>query len=286
MISKTFYFLESLTHLILRRNLDCPNCRSQSRVVIDRKYFITSLRRCPTCQLLHRIPRDSDGRGKAFYQVAYRQGFTTDMPNSRTLRLLLAKKFRGGPRDYRAYLELLASLGLKKMDSILEYGCSWGYGAWQLQDAGYKVEAFEISKLRCRYAREQLGIRAFDDPESVKGNYSAVFSAHVLEHVDELEVALARQWGWLKPGGLLVGVTPNGSKVFQQTHPKNYHNLWGKVHPQLLDEVYLRKRFSEFDLQISSISGDQRLETNYHNWNKNHSLDKWELVFAVRKPSA
>ena len=82
------------------------------------------------------------------------------MPEDEALQKLLVNKFRGGPRDYQPYLELLAKLGLNKGASLLEYGCSWGYGAWQLQNAGFRVTAFEISKPRCRFAREKLGVDA------------------------------------------------------------------------------------------------------------------------------
>ena len=132
MIQKVRYLLRAVIHLALRQNLDCPNCHSRSSEVVDRKYLFTTLRRCPSCQLLHRIPRDSTGQGKTFYQAEYRQGFTTDMPEDEALQKLLVNKFRGGPRDYQPYLELLAKLGLNKGASLLEYGCSWGYGAWQL----------------------------------------------------------------------------------------------------------------------------------------------------------
>lgn len=280
---KLSYLFRSLVKIILRQNLDCPNCGQRSNKVIDRKYLFTTLRRCPSCQLLHRIPRDSAGKGKTFYQAAYRQGFTTDMPDDETLQRLLTNKFRGGPRDYQPYLELLARLGIKKGDTLLEYGCSWGYGAWQLQDAGYHVMAFEISKPRCQYAREKLGISAVDDPQAIQGPFDVVFSAHVLEHVDRLEAALNRQWAWLKPGGLMVGITPNGSEEFRRAHPKNFHKLWGLVHPQLLDDKYLQKRFQGFELRIGSISGIESLEKNLRK--KESSLDQWELFFTVRKPN-
>jgi len=282
MSRKLSYLFRSLVKLILRQNLDCPNCGQRSNKVVERKYLFTTLRRCPSCQLLHRIPRDSAGKGKTFYQAAYRQGFTTDMPNDETLQRLLTKKFRGGPRDYQPYLELLAKLGIKKGDTLLEYGCSWGYGAWQLLDAGYQVIAFEISKPRCQYAREKLGISAVDDPQAIQGPFDVVFSAHVLEHVDQLETALHRQWAWLKPGGLLVGITPNGSEEFRKTHPKNFQKLWGLIHPQLLDDKFLHKRFQGHGLSIGSISGMEGLEKAGHK--ESLSLDRWELFFAVRKP--
>lgn len=204
------------------------------------------------------------------------------MPDREALQRLVKEKFRGGPRDYQPYLNLLEALGVKKGDTLLEYGCSWGYGAWQLQDAGFEVEAFEISKPRCRYAREELGIRAVDEPKGVGGPFDVVFSAHVLEHVDQVETAFHRQWAWLKPGGLLVGITPNGSEEFRKANPKNFHRLWGLIHPQLFDDKFLHKRFQGQGLRIGSISGTEGLEKASHK--ESSSLDRWELFFAIRKP--
>lgn len=284
MFQKSIYLVRAMLLQVLRKNLDCPNCGQRSRKVIDRKYLVTTLCRCPGCRLLHRIPRDAEGRGKTFYQAAYRQGFTTEMPNRKTLRRMVENKFRGGPRDYRAYLELLERLRLKKGDTLLEYGCSWGYGAWQLQDAGYEVKAFEISKPRCRDAREELGIRAVDDPGAVGGPFDVVFSAHVPEHVDQLEVALARQWDWLKPGGLLVGVTPNGSAAFRQAHPRNFHRLWGLVHPQLLDDEFLSHRFSGLEMFSASLPTSEVFLLKRNPSPESDRLTGWEPAFAVRKP--
>ena len=286
MLQKVIYLCWAVLLQVLRKNLDCPNCGCRSQDIIDRKYFFTTLRRCPGCRLLHRIPRDSDGRGKAFYQAAYRQGFTTDMPDDETLQRLLTNKFRGGPRDYQPYLELLAKLGIKKGDTLLEYGCSWGYGAWQLQDAGYHVMAFEISKPRCQYAREKLGISAVDDPQAIQGPFDVVFSAHVLEHVDQLETALNRQCAWLKPGGLMVGITPNGSEEFRRAHPKNFHKLWGLVHPQLLDDEFLSHRFCGLEMSLASLPITEVLSPKRNPSPPLDSLTGWELAFAVRKPQS
>jgi len=281
---KIAYLLKAVLLQILGRNLDCPNCGQRSHEVVDRKYLCTTLRRCPTCRLLHRIPRDSAGQGKIFYQAAYRQGFTTDMPDRETLERLIQEKFQGGPRDYQPYLHLLQALGVKKGDTLVEYGCSWGYGAWQLQDAGFQVQAFEISKPRCQYARENLGISAIEDPEAVKGPFDVVFSAHVLEHVDQLETALHRQWAWLKPSGLLVGVTPNGSAAFRQAYPRNFHRLWGLVHPQLLDDEFLSHRFSGLEMSLASLPITAKISPKKNSPPLSDLLTGWELVFAVRKP--
>ena len=282
-MEKVLYLIRSALLLVFKNNMDCPNCGHLSKRVIDRKYLFTTLRRCPSCCLLYRTPRDPKGRGLQFYQKTYRQGFTTETPDENELRELIKTQFRGGPRDYSSYLDLLGRLGVMRGSEVLEYGCSWGYGAWQMKNYGYKVQAYEISEPRCRYAREKLGIQAVTDPESIQGPFDLVFSAHVLEHVDQLEGALASQLAWLKTGGFLVGITPNGSSAFRKAHPQNFHRLWGLVHPQLLDDEFLRKRFAGMDLRIGSLASPEN-GVQLHIPNAcGLRLDKWELAFVVRK---
>ena len=283
-MTKTTYLLRSFVACVFQKNMDCPNCGALSEQVIDRKILFTTLRRCPSCRLLYRAPRDSKGQGSRFYQKKYHQGFTTEMPDEKKLQELIKREFRGGPRDYSSYLDLLDGLGIGRGSKVFEYGCSWGYGAWQMKNHGFEVQAYEISEPRCRYAREKLGIEAVIDPDQIQGLFHAVFSAHVLEHVDSVEAALSRQMQLLEPGGWLVGVTPNGSHPFRSAHPENFHRLWGLVHPQLLDDEFLSQRFKGLKLLMGSI-GDEKVMAGTcacHPFDLH--LGRWELVFAVQKP--
>lgn len=283
--AKFRYIVGSAWARLIRKGLKCPSCGGKSNTVVDRKWIFTTLQRCSNCYLLYRAPTTPKKEQIEFYQKAYAQGFTTDLPNDDELAKLVKKKFRKTPRDYTDYINLLWTLGLPRGAHTLEYGCSWGYGAWQLQKAGFEVTAYEISKPRCRYAFQKLGIQAFDNIAKIQKKFDVVFSAHVLEHVDSLEQCLSEQWKRVRPGGFLVGVTPNGSSTFQLTKPKNFHRLWGLVHPQLLDEQFLFDRFKGLEIAVSSLPCRNHLFSFSARSFKKAELKRLELFFVVKKPA-
>jgi 2-polyprenyl-3-methyl-5-hydroxy-6-metoxy-1,4-benzoquinol methylase len=184
-----------------------------------------------------------------FLQKEYIQGFTTDMPSPEELKRLKETGFKGTEKDYSEYITILSALGCKPGDSLLDYGCSWGYGSWQFHQAGYRVTAFEISAPRCDYARRRLEINAYRDLALVTGPFDIFFSAHVLEHVPSVSqsVEFARQV--LGPGGWFVAFTPNGSNEFRRVNPRAWNQLWGAVHPNFLDSLYYESLF-QFDTYL------------------------------------
>jgi 2-polyprenyl-3-methyl-5-hydroxy-6-metoxy-1,4-benzoquinol methylase len=281
-ITKACYFSEALGAWISGKGNACPSCGSISHNIIDRKWLVTTLRRCPKCKLLHRAPCTPKEKQREFYQKTYEQGFTTDMPLDDELARLVEREFRNTPRDYTGYINLLWSLGVQRGAHILEFGCSWGYGAWQLMKAGFEIAAYEISQPRCQYARDKLGIRAHENLASIKEKYDVVFSAHVLEHVDSVESSISAQLERLRPEGLLVAITPNGSSVYRKTRPNDFHHLWGSVHPQLLDEQFLFHRFRGFEKIVSSLPCDKRPVFSTHETIDPSMLKGWELFFAVK----
>lgn len=205
--------------------------------------LVTVLRRCHECRLLFRAPTTTEVENEAFYQTDYRQGFDSDVPPTDQLQALVQSGFAGSPKDYSTYLKLLRVLGVHQGARILDYGCSWGYGTWQLQRAGFEVVGYEISRPRAAYAREQLHVDAYSRWEEVPdGPYDVFFSAHVLEHVPSVArvVSLARQC--LRRGGLWLAFTPNGSAPCREDRPRLWYRLWGRVHPNFLDdEFYVRQ---------------------------------------------
>ncbi len=175
---------------------------------------------------------------------SYRQGFTSDTPTDEALAQLVAKNFAGSEKDYTNYLNVLSALGGKRGDRLLDFGCSWGYGSYQMKKYGYDVVAFEISKPRCRYAREKLGVKAYDLLDDLKeGNFDIFFSAHVLEHVPAIADVFAYAQKKLKKGGLFVAFTPNGSETYRSRADGAWNQLWNMVHPNFLDDRFYRKAF-------------------------------------------
>lgn len=285
MIAKASYFLFSLTKRLLSQGIECPSCGCISARVLERKFIFTDLRRCSNCNLLFRTPTTTEEESTAFYQNTYKQGFTTNLPSDAQLKQSLDTKFVNTEKDYTDRINILKALDADTNRRLLDYGCSWGYGSWQFQEAGYKVTAFEISKPRCQYAREKLHIDAKDSLSEIEEEFDIIFSSHVIEHLplvsDYLDFAIAH----LRPGGILVTICPNGSEKFRDLNPKAYTQLWGLVHPQLPDEEFYLKYFENSKLLVTSSPYDFSL---LRNWDKNslylENLSGCELLCVWVKP--
>jgi ubiquinone/menaquinone biosynthesis C-methylase UbiE/transcription elongation factor Elf1 len=244
MNAKLNYLLTCASKLATKDRFYCPSCGFENAETVSRKYVVTSLRRCGRCALLFRAPTTTSAENAAFYQESYRQGFTSDTPTDEALRELLANNFAGSEKDYTTYIKVLAALGGKPGDRLLDFGCSWGYGSWQLKKHGYDVVAFEISKPRCRYAREKLNVAARDNLAGLTENeFDIFFSAHVLEHVPAIADVFAYAQKKLKKGGLFLAFTPNGSEAYRNRPDGSWNQLWNMVHPNFLDDQFYKRAF-------------------------------------------
>jgi 2-polyprenyl-3-methyl-5-hydroxy-6-metoxy-1,4-benzoquinol methylase len=146
--------------------------------------------------------------------------------------------FCGTEKDYSTYIGVLKAAGLRPDQVLFDYGCSWGYGSWQLRQAGFCVYSYEISRPRALYAAQHLGcdIRI---PAELPGKVDCMFSAHVIEHLVNPKLLWDVAQGALKPNGIMVLFTPNGEPSRALTD-ENYHRHWGQSHPLLLTADALR----------------------------------------------
>ncbi len=230
------YLAWAATH---RTDNRCPGCGSPETAQLRRKYAVTALRECSGCGLRFRSPKGNAKQSEALYQQAYTQGFMTDCPTDEQLARLTMNGFRGTEMDFSSYIDLLRSVGLKSGDSILDFGCSWGYGSWQLSRAGFRVYSCEVSKPRAEYAKTKLGCElssAAELPRKVK----CLFSAHVIEHLDAPDLIWETARSVLSPDGFIACFCPNGNPELESTYGLHrYDQLWGKVHPLLITPRFL-----------------------------------------------
>ena len=109
---------------------------------------------------------------------------------------LIALTLRGSPRD------------------VLDVGCSSGYLARPLAEAGARVVGIELDPAAAAEARAVCAEVAVGDVESLQlpwepGSFDAVVCGDVLEHLRNPEATLARLRPLLRPEGRLVLTTPN-----------------------------------------------------------------------------
>jgi asparagine synthetase B (glutamine-hydrolysing) len=86
--NKLNYFITSLIKFVLLWGNNCPSCNSDNSIIVERKYLITSLKKCHNCQLMFRVPNTTVKENKIFYQDDYSQEFGTDCPNNEQLKIM------------------------------------------------------------------------------------------------------------------------------------------------------------------------------------------------------
>lgn len=284
------YLARCSAAFLFKRSAECPNCGSSGSRGVSRKYVVAELRRCAECELMFRLPADGIEENNTFYNDgSYRQNFTTDLPDPAALDRMKATDFRGTPKDYGVYLALLDALGLRPGDAVFDFGCSWGYGAYQLRAYGFRVTAHEISVARRAYAADRLGIRFIEDLDAVDPghplfeSFDCFFSAHVLEHVPRPRQVFHWADKLLRPGGLFLSFTPNGSQAHRRRN-RQWNRLWGKVHPNLIDDCFLRRSFLEWPRLLASAPYIyESVERPRSGETLLGSLDGAELMFAAVK---
>ncbi|HYE48434.1 MAG TPA: class I SAM-dependent methyltransferase [Azospirillaceae bacterium] len=239
------YFLGSIAKAPWPARYACGNCGGTGTILIWKK-LVTQLRRCGGCGMLFRTPTDSPDENRYRYNTTYRQGFTTTLPDAGSLAALVATGFAETEKDYARYIGVLAALGLKPGARLFDFGCSWGYGSWQLARAGFDVTAYEIGQVRRDYAATQLGVRTVADFDAfvafAPSPFDCFFSAHVIEHVPSPSGIFGKAFRLLRPGGLFVAIVPNGCAAHRAANPR-WNQLWGEVHPNFIDDAFLEGQF-------------------------------------------
>lgn len=290
-INKLNYLKLMFLNSFSSKKFNCPNCNNSKNIIIERKFLITTLRRCEKCYLMYRAPTLNEEDNNEFYQESYTQGFTSKFPNDEKLKKLLETNFKTTDRSYKKYIDILNNLSMEKNLNLFDFGCSWGYGSYQLKKEGYNVKAFEVSKPRANYAKAKLNIDVISDLNLLEENHFDIFfSAHVIEHIPNINKIFNLAFKILKKNGFFVAITPNGSMIHKKKN-KNWNKLWGMVHPNFIDEIFYKNHFKDFQYYISSSPYHQntyenniRIKKNFENDNLKYcdELSEDELLIIVK----
>lgn len=133
-------------------------------------------------------------------------------------------------------------------------------GLWQLAIERFRLPRLRmrISQTRAEFARAELGIDCKSDVSeavfdgSLSNAFDCFFSAHVLEHVPSPSRVIKLARLALRPGGLFVAFTPNGSEAFRRADPRAWHLLWGQVHPNFIDDRFYRHALAANELYLDT----------------------------------
>ena len=210
-MARLAFAVKSLQRLLRSQPRSCPYCGSANTTFLQRKKLLLELRRCEDCCLMFRYPKDDPDTSFRFYQEAYEQGVTTDLPKDTTLSRLIQTRFAGSEVDLASNIAIVKRY--KQSGRLLDYGCSWGYGVYQFTNSGFEAVGFEISKPRAALARHALKVDVIDSLEGLDrladASFDIIHCSHVLEHIPQLRPTFAAFRRLLRPSGLLVVFVPN-----------------------------------------------------------------------------
>lgn len=212
-------------------------------------------------------------------------GLTTELPDDQALTELIRTEFKGSAKDFSYHVRMLQALGVKAGASMLDYGANWGYASWQFKRAGFDVQSFEISRPSAAYGAK-LGLSIATKLADVSPPFDLIYSCHVLEHVPNSQETIESMLAMLKPGGLVVGQTPNGSRAFRDTDRRHFQNIWGQVHPVLLTDGFEKRIAGSRPFLICSGDDPDDLRAWDGQSQEHRDCSRDGLFFAIRNTSA
>lgn len=211
--SKLRFVRRLLRHRLERQRRACPYCGpSVSVKFVRRKKIIMDILRCETCHLIFRWPLDTAEESEAYYQNDF-AGDTPQvkLPSTQELQRYQTSNFAGSGLDLSDKVEVLQAL--RPGSRVLDFGCSWGYGTYQLQQRGFDVAGFEISKPRAEYGREKMGLEIIDSIAELENlpreSFDIIFSNHVVEHLPDIAKTFSTLASLLNRDGFVFHVLPN-----------------------------------------------------------------------------
>jgi SAM-dependent methyltransferase len=161
---------------------------------------------CPSCGLVQLQPTPSPETLSALYETdAYFGGVGSGYSEYESQEAEYVATFR---EDVRRIAEFVPS------GKVLEVGCGYGYFLQCALEAGYDAYGIDLSPTAVKWASERLPDRVFcglleEVPQIREQQYDVIFGSHLIEHLTEPGAFLEHAARLLRPGGLIVLVTPN-----------------------------------------------------------------------------
>ena len=270
---------------------NCPYCTSSNTQLIERKNLVLQLRRCSVCGLRFRWPKETSGFLEKFYQEEYKEGgFTTDVPDTKLLEEYIAKGFVGSPKDFTTQIGVLK----RELPSgrVLDFGCSWGYGVYQLNRAGYETIGFEISKPRAELGRRELHVEIIDSLSVLDSlqdaSFDGIYASHVLEHLQSLKEIFTLFARVLKPGGIALVMVPNAGGKMARELGIDWGPMINEKHTLALDGEFFLNNMPGFGFEVRVISDpyDQERVDAVLNHGNDLPHDGQELMVIAKKASS
>jgi 2-polyprenyl-3-methyl-5-hydroxy-6-metoxy-1,4-benzoquinol methylase len=212
---------------------------------------------------MFRWPKEDPGFSERFYQDSYQEVGTTDLPDPVILKTFIANNFAGAPRDIADQVGVLKTF--LPQGRVLDFGCSWGYGVYQLKRAGYDAFGFDISHPRAEFGRRELDVEILDKLEDLQQipsqSVDGVFASHVLEHLLSLREIFEFFARILKPSGVVFIMVPNSAGKRARELGVRWQPMINEKHTLALDGNFFEVNMAPFGFDVWSFSDTQDATT-------------------------
>ena len=247
-MSKINYLLRSVKNL--SKDASCPFCNNDQTAVVEKKYVFTKLIRCKKCSLQYRIPKDDQEFLQKFYQTDYKVDvqMMTNLPSDEELFILKANYFE----KLRDYYPIISEFTTDGKNKIIDYGCSWGYNLYKLNQKGLESQGYELSEHRARFGKEKLGVNLVYKENDIRTGNDIFFSSHVIEHLADIESFIDKMKSVLTADGTSLTFCPNGSPEFKKRNPSLFSYTWGQLHPNYIDVNFMQHVFKNNPYYITT----------------------------------
>lgn len=228
----------------------CNLCGAQDEVLVFEKDSFRIVR-CRRCGLVYVNPRLS----QAAIAQQYDEDYYTD----------------GSYADYQAErpgYERTFELRLQKIErrskpgKILDVGCAFGFFLSVAERRGWEAHGLDLSPVGCRYATEQLGLRAtcgtLDSVSFPPGFFDVVILNDTFEHLANPAQDLHQFWTVLRPGGYLYLVTQDSSRLLVRVLGRRWAQYKPREHLYYFTSNTLRRMLAQVGFKVLEI-GDEGL---------------------------
>lgn len=164
-----------------------------------------------------------------------------------------------------------------KRKSLLDYGAGAGYFVRAATDLGLSASGVEPSSKLREFARSYLGVRLHGHLSEVEEHFDVITLFDVIEHIPELNQRelMSDLLSKLKPGGILLGNTPNWRSANRLIRAERDPAIWPPSHVSYFTLGSLDTYFKSLGLEKKSL---------YSNGFRTFRAQKNEYSFLEKPP--
>lgn len=192
----------------------CPFCGTDNRSVFTRPDKLP-VAFCSECECWYVSDIPSESEIKKLYTGYYHEHHPTDL-SEKSISVVLENAHTSINTDWQLQT-LSTELGGLEGKRILDVGCGTGSFLLSARLKGAEVIGCDLSPEACEFAKNKLGIQVYQSTLSSSahtiGDVDAVVMRDFIEHPAQPLTDIQAAVGILKPGGLLLFITPNGGEA-------------------------------------------------------------------------